>query len=244
MPDAYALTEATYDRFNRVASRVLNKSDGGGPQFQGVTNPIEILQIQSATIGTYGYTAKIQIFDTATGTYADDAERPATVYVIDPAGGTFAASQFVSGMFAGYRGGADESVYVYVKPASSGGATDFSTGSASIISFGLGAGFGGAIAVSSTGSKYRGMIVIKTGSSPVAASDIVTVQLSPAFTNSIIYAQITPTYTSLSTGPFMGLNAEKCIISSSSAGSCFTIQSQAPLSSSTYYAWNYQVINT
>lgn len=139
MTKAYALTEETYDRFNRAASRVLDTTGGGGPLMPRRIDGREVLKVTSSTIGTYGYPAKLQKFNNTTGAYADDPDRPQTIYLIDPAGGAYTSGQYADAVFAGYRGAADNSVYEAVKP-SVGDASYTVSGIANLSNQWLGAG--------------------------------------------------------------------------------------------------------
>ena len=119
MSDPIALTQETYDKFNRAASQIR-----GGvltPTYSTVPGEdFEILKVSSSTIGTYGYPAKFQIFDPSAGTWSDDSNRPQTVYLIDPAGGAYTSGQYADARFLCYRGAANSSVYEAVKQSTTG----------------------------------------------------------------------------------------------------------------------------
>jgi hypothetical protein len=235
MSNPIALTQETYDKFDRAASVIR-----GGvlvPQYSTVPGEdFEILKVSSSTIGTYGYPAKFQIFDPSAGTWSDDSNRPQTVYLIDPAGGAYTSGQYADARFLCYRGAANESVYVAVKQ-SSGSTLDFSTGSSSVVVATL-AGAGVSPTASITGSRYRGVITVNTGNTPIPNGLICTVTISPAFTNTIPVVVLSPFQNT--TPP----NSNLCFALPSSS-SVFTVQASSPaLVAFVTYQWGYTILNT
>jgi hypothetical protein len=119
MSNPIALTQETYDKFNRAASAIR-----GGVFADHTTNvpgdEFEVLKVASSTVGTYGYPANFQIFDPSAGTWSNDSNRPQTVYLIDPGGGAYTSGQYADARFLAYRGAANSSVYEAVKQSTTG----------------------------------------------------------------------------------------------------------------------------
>jgi hypothetical protein len=228
MPDAYALSEETYDRFNRAASRVLSTNPGGGPPRAWPTNDRHVVKVSSSTIGTYGYPAKLQRFDNSTGTYGDDPDRPQTIYLIDPAGGAYTSGQYADAVFAGYRGAANESVYEAVKQGGASATTG--TGTLSY-SFGVAAGSSPTL-LNLAGTAYGGTMYFKSGTA-VTTGTIFSITFSgmgTALFRGFVFspcsqaAAAIPAYTFATTG--LGATG-------------FSLYTQTALTATTNYQWNW-----
>lgn len=237
MPDAYALSEATYDRFNRAASRVLSTNPGGGPPRAWPTNERHVVKVSSSTIGTYGYPAKLQRFDNSTGTYGDDPGRPQTIYLIDPAGGAYTSGQYADAVFAGYRGAANSSVYEAVIQSSGSTAT---TANGSIAhSFGAGAG-GSPTLITKIGTPYGGYFYFTSGSLPTTGIIF-----------SMTYSGLTPGTPQPRGFAFSPSNAAAASIPAyaqqntwGTSFNSFSIITQTPLTAATSYAWTWMAFTT
>lgn len=228
MSDPIALTQATYDKFNRAASVIR-----GGVLTDHTTNvpgdEFEVLKVASSTIGTYGYPANFQIFDPSAGTWSNDSNRPQTVYLIDPAGGAYTSGQFADARFLCYRGAANESVYEAVKQ--SGSAATTSPGPTLTSNFGAAVGSGPTLNALD-GTAYGGTLKFTTGTG-ATTGQIIGVNFSGmgtalfrgfAFSPANQNAAVIPAYT------FVNTNA---------GATGFGLYTQTALSSSTFYIWNW-----
>lgn len=243
MVDAYALSGATYDRFNRAASRVLNTTGGGGPPMARRIDGREVLQVSSSTIGTYGYPAKFQLFDKSTGTYANDPDRPQTVYLIDPAGGAYTSGQYADAVFAGYRGAADESVYEAVKQTTPGDVAWTS------LTLGTGARTSGPASqvVWTNGFRKAGFVFLVTGGGPAANATVL--QLSYPALNNIyggLFQQVYPNLTNTVnlapyTVAFPMANTQMPWVTALTTTNMFVTSQSTALNANTAYAFCWQI---
>jgi len=227
MSNPIALTQETYDKFQRAAAAFR----GGSGRPHSTTAPEEenvVLKVASSTIGTYGYPANFQRFDASAGTWGNDPDRSMTVYLIDPAGGAYTSGQYADARFLCYRGAANSSVYEAVKQSGSSATT--ATGTLSH-TFGAAAGSSPTL-LNLAGTAYGGTIYFTAGTA-VTTGTIVTITFSGMGTRKFRgfnfsagnqHAGPVPAYTFATTG----LDATG-----------FGLYTQTALTASTAYQWNW-----